>query len=174
MVEISYCYSTRFKKSPEYVFRFILLLSHHHIPIFVPPTQVYCFGYNYCIWNRLKALKTRLHLLSKIGRIQDYKLIQIIPFFYNNFKLLKMVSFLFVFFLWMKIQNSEDRKKGVLAEKTTKFLIRNRLSLHISPLYAHFMESLLSHIWCNLKMWTPYKILGLPHFLLFLCSPLDP
>ena len=48
-------------------FRFIFLKPHHHIHFFVPPVQVSCLGCNYCIWNRLKALKTRLSFFRKNG-----------------------------------------------------------------------------------------------------------
>ena len=43
------------------------LKRHRQIHFLVLPIQVYCLGYNYCISNRLKALKTKLSPLEKNG-----------------------------------------------------------------------------------------------------------
>ena len=62
----------RFKKTPGWVVRFILLLGYHHILFFVLPMHISSLRGDYCIWNRLATLQMILVLLAKNGRITNW------------------------------------------------------------------------------------------------------
>ena len=70
--EISYQRATRFKKTPEWVVGFILLLRYHHIHISFIQYKFPILDRDYYISNRLEVLKTMLPPLAKNRRYTNW------------------------------------------------------------------------------------------------------
>ena len=103
----------------EWVFRFIILLTHHCIHFFVPSVQAYFLGSNYCVWKSSKSLKTRLPPSTNWFRLFC---------FHEDPALPKIEQYLL---FWMEIQNLEGRTKCVNAEKRAHFHFQLHVLLSI-------------------------------------------
>ena len=103
----------------EWVFRFIILLTHRCIHFFVPSVQAYFLGSNYCIWKSSKSLKTRLSPSTNWFRLFC---------FHEDPALPKKEQYLL---FWMEIQNLEGRTKCVNAEKRAHFHFQLHVLLSI-------------------------------------------
>ena len=117
---------TRFKKAPEWISIFVLLLGFHQIHSFVLPIQISCLRRDYCVWNRLEALKMRLLPLAKNGR--NVNLFGLF-YFHNPIKWDNICHYECKFKIDIK------RRFVYSAEKKTKFNFKSkRFSLYASTL----------------------------------------